>query len=329
MLQPQSQKILATLQPLVKTEMGWLLRLPYHEDGGELYPFVWDGSEQGEFNLWNLLQAEGWSQATNLETVLENWHLPERTGAVNGATWLLPDADEAGILLDEATRAARLEHYRALMDVLQENLSNLQAFQLSPRANHDEEKRDPEVYRTVIVVGQAADGWVGVMPNIPHATPERDFPFRTSPSPASADSSLASALEPQLQASLAQLAPIQVYGYYGGGYNQVHDHKLVYATGATQTAAIEQVLYRAGGAETTMFDGFQFDGFKPKINPDSEQRVQIESLDQFLRRTFSQLRLDRICFWNQERFYISGAISGEQTEDRVGVVVHSQFTYNP
>jgi hypothetical protein len=318
MLQPETQTILEALQPLVKPEMGWVLRLPYHEDGGELFPFVWSASEQGEFNLWNLLQAEGWSKATTLEAALENWSLSDRTGAVNGATWLLPSADEAGILLDEAAKPVRVEHYQALINWLEENLQNLTAFRLSCAADNDS-----DAYSGVIVVGEAADGWFGLAPIIPHATPERDFPFDMDLVVPSMQL-LSSPLESQLQAILAQLGTIQIYGYYGGGYNQVHDHKLVYALGTSQAAAIEQVLQLAGGIETKGFNGF-----KPKSDADPEIK-QIESLNHFLRQTFSQLRLDRVCFWNRENFYISGETSsGESTGDRVGVVLRSRFTYNP
>lgn len=313
MLQPETQTILEALQPLVKPEMGWVLRLPYHEDGGELASFVWDRSEQGEFNLWKLLQAEGWSQTATLEAALESWSLPDRTGAVNGETWLLPSDDEAGILLDEATQETRLKHYQALIDWLETNLQNLTVYRLSCAS-----QQDADADSLVIAVGQAADGWLSVAPSIPHATPERDFPFQTS-SVMLPTQPVPSALEPQLQAILDQLGTIRVYGYYGGGYNQVHDHKLVYATGASQTAAIEQVLQTAGGTQTRVFAGF-----KPKTETNSEIQP-IERLDQFLQQTFSQLRLDRIGFWNRENFYISG----EQAGDRVGVVLRSRFTYNP
>lgn len=312
MLQPKSQTILEALQLLVEPEMGWVLRLPYHEDGGELAPFVWDQSEQGEFNLWNLLQAEGWSQATTLKAALESWSLPDRTGAVNGETWLLPN-DEAGILLDEPTQKTRLEQYQALIHWLETNLQDLAVFRLSCAS-----EQDANPYSLIIVVGQAADVWFSIAPSIPHATPERGFPFQTDyiTLPAQA---VSSALEAQLQAMLNQLGTIQVYGYYGGGYNQVHDHKLVYAIGDSETAAAERVLQAAGVTETRAFEGF-----KPKIDTNLEKQP-IERLDQFLQQTFSQLRLDRICFWNRENIYISG----EQAGDRVGVVLRSQFTYNP
>jgi hypothetical protein len=322
MLQPESQTILETLQPLVEPEMGWLLRLPYHEDGGTLYPFVWDGSEQGEFRLWSLLQAEGWSQTTTLNAALENWSLPDRTGTVNGETGLLPSSDQAGILLDAATQKARLALYQALLDWLEANLQNLTAFRLSCTSEQD---ADP--YVAVIVVGQAADVWLSVAPSIPHATPERSFPFQAGAVPVSSQSAV-SQLEPQLQISLEQklnqLGVIRVYGYYGGGYDQMHDHKLVYATGISQTAALEQVLHIAGAIETKTFDHFQ-----PKVDADAEAKP-IEALDHVLHQAFSHLRLDRICFWNREHFYISGEChTDEQASDRVGVVLRSRFTYNP
>ena len=46
----------------------------------------------------------------------------------------------------------------------------------------------------------------------------------------------------------------------------------------------------------------------------------------FLEKAFPELLLYRFCFWDYEHLYIIG---NKGKCDRVGISLHSQFTYNP
>jgi hypothetical protein len=315
---PQPEQLQTNLQKLISPEMGYQLQFPNHEDGGELKPFVWDTSQQGEFSPLNLLRALGCFHNLEQASVLNKWLTPEQVGAVNGEAWLLPEADPVKILLDDSAKAARLQLYQALLQRLHNDLQSLQAFELSwaSEASETGDSAGDSNYSFALLVGQAAKSWLAVSPNVPHATViDENAPLRLAPIPA-ADP------EPPtpLQAALEQLHPIQLYGYYSGGYNQIHDYHLIAASDDTLDRAIERALLKAG-----LLERFQFEGFQPNAEP----AQPFEQLAEYLRQHFSDLSVYRFSFWNNEHFYIVGEGSGQNQGNWGGVVLHSRFTYNP
>ncbi|MEH2254447.1 MAG: hypothetical protein V7K33_34190 [Nostoc sp.] len=48
-MQPKTEQIIGTLQVIIEPESGF--KLPGHEDGGSIFPFIWEASKQGEFNI--------------------------------------------------------------------------------------------------------------------------------------------------------------------------------------------------------------------------------------------------------------------------------------
>jgi hypothetical protein len=329
------EQLLSQLQSLIEPEMGYQLQFPNHEDGGELEPFIWNIEQQGQFTLLGLLQSQGWlhelEPATLLDSVLNKWTAPEQVGSVNGEAWIVPEDDPAKILLDDNTKATRLQLYQTLLQHLQTDLQHLQAFELS--CNSD--------YSLVILVGQrseptheqanseqtkpesAAHQWLCLAPSVPHATAiDQNAPLQMVAVP---NPSTIPKLSAPIQTALEPLQPVQLYGYYGGGYNQVHEYRLITASGNTQEQAMEQALFAAG-----LLEQFKFEAFKP-----SDQKKQFERLTHFLQENFSDLQVYRVSFWNDEHFYIVGKYiigkNNAETENAIwgGVVLHSKFTYNP
>lgn len=315
--QPQKNmhpdQLLQTLQSLIDDEMGWYLRFPNHEDGGELEPFVWDADQQGELTPLKLMQSEGWVQEFEVDAVLGKWLAPERVGSVNGEQWLVPDRDRAEILIHHTAKAERAQLYQELMMLLQAQLQNLQALQFS----HDSD------YALVALVGQSAGQWLCVAPSVPHATQiDADSPIQftsAGQSPIEAISAAAE-LEAQVQTFLSRLSTIRLYGYYGGGYNQTHDYKLIEGIGNSSEQAIEQAIRQAGLLEIGRFEALQ-----PSDNA-GEWANQFQQLNQFLQQTFAERWLYRFSFWNYEHFY---AIGQDVDSNWGGVVLRSRFTYNP
>lgn len=301
-----------TLQTLIDSKMGWYLRFRDHEDGGALEPFVWDVAEQGKFTPFKLIQAEGWMQTLEVAEVLERWLVPERVGSVNGEQWLIPAQDRTGILLNQTTEADRAQVYQEVVDLLQAQLQNLQAFQLS--VNSD--------YALVILVGQTTDQWLCVAPLVPQATTiDAASPIQmASGIPDSTQTATATASEAQVQALLSRLGSIQVYGYYGGGYDQVHAYGLIEASGSSMEQAVEQAISRAGLMRT-----YRFTGFQPRNDADGWLE-QFQQLDRFLQQAFAERWVYRFSFWNDEHFYIVGQ---DDDGNWGGVVLRSRFTYNP
>ncbi|MEA5596485.1 hypothetical protein [Rivularia sp. UHCC 0363] len=63
----ETNKILETLELLL--ESCPCINIPGHEDGGYIYPFVWEKSKQGEFNALNLSLSKGWLQPTDHDAI--------------------------------------------------------------------------------------------------------------------------------------------------------------------------------------------------------------------------------------------------------------------
>lgn len=320
-MQSDAENLSSSLQSLVESNLGEQLRFPNHEDGGELEPFIWNVAEQGEFCPWQLLRQEGWLHEIDQATVLEKWLAPEQVGSVNGEQWLLPELDRAGILLNSATQTDRSQLYQDLLALLQAQLENLQAFELSCDAD----------YSLVILVGQlkppdaaSTAAWICLSPLVPHATRiDTDAPLKMSAVPATESALENLAAQPQqtqiqaeITAILARLGTIKLYGYYGGDYEQMHDYRLVDAAGETLEQAVEQALIQAGLLEIYQFEAFQPDG----------DSAQFKRLEKFLQKTFSERWIYRFSFWNYEHFYVIGQ---DAAGNWGGVALRSRFTYNP
>lgn len=321
-MQPEAEQLLARLQERVESDLGWLLRFPNHEDGGELQPLVWDETAQGPLSPIALLQSRGWLQlesdlADATDRLLEAWWLPEQVGAVHGARWLVPEVDRAGILLDPTQQAARKQQYERLLQELAVQLPEAQIWRLS----YDAE------YELRLLVGPLRDqpeSWIGIAPWVPVATPDRDAPirFEAAVPMESAEQSVEQSAEQSAELATAiELGEVQIYGYYGGGYDQVHRSGLVQATGKNRDQAIEQVLRRAGFWQTGRFVGLA-------EGANAEERDRLAGLMAELERLSdrSDLTVYRFSFWNQEQVYVLGHLNASIWG---GVELSSRFTYNP
>lgn len=137
-----------------------------------------------------------------------------------------------------------------------------------------------------------------------------------------------SEVETKIAQMLKEFLPIKTYGWYGGGYENIHDYKLIYAVGNTHDIAMEQALFQAGLIST-----YRFECFELSLQLDSYDKLEAQEiserfahLNQFLKQTFSEVLLYRICFWDYEHVYLLG---NSNFDDKVGMIIRSQFTFNP
>lgn len=308
-MHPETEQLLGTLEVILEKRFGF--RLHCHEDSATMNPYAWDAT-QGTFTPLRVIQSEGWITLTDPEVAVANWQWSEHSGVAAKAIFSRLTDDE-NILLDDVTKSKRSNKYQALLELLKANLEKLQAFTLSCNPG----------YSLSIVVGQITEQrWICFSPSVPHET---GF-YGKAEMKGSAEEIL-SGIEVQIHAVLKELSSIKVYGWYDGGYNNVHDYQIVYAIGNSRDKAIEQGLAVAGLVEIHKFERFelgQLCAYFDEGAKEFEERCQ--HLNQFLSHTFPELRLYRFCFWDYENLYILGQSA---TEDRVGIVIHSQFTYNP
>ncbi|MCC5665862.1 hypothetical protein LC653_18525 [Nostoc sp. CHAB 5784] len=154
-MQPETEQILGTLQVIVEPYLT--IDLPGHENGGTIIvPFVWDVSEQREFNVINLCLANGWLQLTDVDKRIKSWQ--EMEYAKSFYNFFL-GVEEENI---------RKNKFESLLQLLHINLQNLEFFY------QDLESFSSMPYscsRGVIlpglVIGRTEDGaWICICPTV-------------------------------------------------------------------------------------------------------------------------------------------------------------------
>lgn len=308
-LQQIAQQIAQQIQP----QMGAALLFPGHEDGAQLEPFSWDAAAQGEFSSLSLMRAAGFCQEMTLAEMFEAWQNPEQVGAVGGESWLLPERDPAQILLSPETQASHQAVDTELLSLLESRLQNLSGLKFGC----------DECYAFVLLIGQLGESWIAIGPTVPVATDRRPetSPLSLTPLAAQPESAAlpdaTAMLQLQIQALLTRRGSAQIYGYYGGGYNQTHEYRLVQATGQTEAEAVQLLMQATGLLRLS-----QFEAFGPSANA-----AQFEPLAEMLRVAKAQVY--QFSFWDWEQIYLLGEAGEAAPGSRIGVVLRSRFTYNP
>ena len=312
-MQPETEQIFATLELLLDGNLAF--NLPGHEDGGQISPFIWDGSNSGDFNVLNLCRANGWLKLTDVDVIIKDWqemnymkHFPDSS-------------------LNPKQKKDLIHQFESLFQVLNSNLNNLEAYILNSPHSY--------VSNPGVVIGTTKDeDWICISPtvytetNIPQEQISRS-PLTNSVNPQLLSETMLTILS-TIQAITTEIGAISLNGDFGGGYMYDYTYQIVYAIAATKESALEQALQASGMLEVAQFDGFLRDRkyledwyFNYDINEISRN---YENINQFLSQAFSKVFMYKLSFWNEENIYMIGQASGG---DWTGIYINSQFVYNP
>lgn len=220
-MEPETEQRLATLEVLLEKEIYY--SLPCHEDRATLQPYAWDATTKGEFTPLNLIKSEGWIIKTDPEIAFANWLWIEQNGLASSRIHVY-DRDPDRFLLDEPSKNKRYQQYSNLLDLLTEEIKDLQAFNFSYNS----------YYSLSVVVGRVPDNqrWICLSATVPQETPKFiDELIYCSPYKETKQSNLEAEKLPQFEITindiLKELGDIKIYGYYDGGYNQIHSHSII------------------------------------------------------------------------------------------------------
>jgi hypothetical protein len=332
----QTQRLLATIEVIQDPSLTF--SLPYHEDSAPWKPWVWDSDVHGEFSPLNLAQQEGWLEVTDPEIALKHWQFSEQQGlAGEGILECDPSCiedDDAKILQDEPSRKQRSDAYEQLLAWIEKHLSNLQATLVKCHSG----------YTWAFVVGKLSNGqWLALAPNVPNETPCYVTPMNTPRDPSDhrdrdiivSDLPTTEQTEqfsdPQLDQILSSLGAIKIYGWYDGGYNHTHDYRLVLAQDTSKALAIEQLFRATGFLEVYSFEQFNLGEQLAGYGDDHGKRLgdRYQHFNQFLAEMLPTAQMYCFCFWDYEHIYLIDTPNKEVNRDCVGIVLRSQFTYNP
>lgn len=331
-MNPQTEQIFATLELLLEEQI--ICRLPYnHTSNWE--PFLWDFFIQGNsLDVFSLLKNEGWIQFSDIENAIESWQEIEQRGTPtrndNYAESRLDDE-----WYEEIRNTTEFSHrkiiYTKLAKSLQENLNNLQIYQLSCNSDYD------EGYFQYIIVGQIENGdWICVTSTVPRETP--DFEDILVSEKVNFDSNQMPICESsityknQVENILEALTPITICGHYDGGYDHSYEHQMLCRVGATQNQVIKEALISSGLLQISHFK---------KFYPDSQEYIftdysgreegtilfeKYQHLNKFLNAKLPELIMYKFNFWNYTHVFIVGQ---SVDDDWVGLSLKSEFDYNP
>ncbi|MEH2368117.1 hypothetical protein [Nostoc sp.] len=321
-MQPETEQILGTLQVIVEPYLT--VDLPGHENGGTIVPFVWDVSEQGEFNVINLCLANGWLQLTDVDKRIRSWQKMEYAKSFYD------------FYLGVEEENLRKNIFEYLLQFLHINLQDLEAFL------QDLESFSSMPYscsRGVVlpglVIGRTTDGtWICICPTVYKETAIPQELIYRSPLSQSTSSQLFAEntlnLISQLEAITSELGIISLEGDLGGGYYYNYDHQIVYDVAVSKELAFEQAFQKAGILELKQFHslyqdknylGEYYEGYKLE-----KVFAKYEQINNFFKQTFSEVIMYRFSFFTQEHIYIIGQ---NNPGDRVGLYLNSEFVYNP
>lgn len=308
------KKILGTLEILL--ESCPCINIPGHEDGGYIYPFVWETSKQGEFNVFNLSLSKEWLKLTDDYVVLKNWQQME----------YLISFDESYSDTEEQIQKSNI--ITTLSQLLRNNLQKLESFVV----------KDSYDYPVGLLVGRTIDGdWIGVSPtsytetNIPQKQISRT-PQNHALNTEKIEENTKKLLS-EIETIISEFGAINLESGDWYNYPRDRDYRMVYAIAKTKELAVEKILQVSGMLEISQFHSFYADKkyfqeweFVDELDKQDLMYQKYNQINQFLNQTFSNIMMYRFSFEIFENIYIIGET---KSSDRAGIYIKSEFVYNP
>jgi Nuclease A inhibitor-like protein len=291
--------------------------LPYHEDGGYVYPFIWDSKVQAQFNIFNLCRSNGWIKLTDAALVIKQWDGLGYAQAFNDFS------------LNDGEIEAWQNGIRSLDQSLN-CLNNLQAYDFQLQS---------DVPPNGIILGQTNDGnWIGMTSTVYVASgiPEATLDFTPNTQFSLDIAADRSDILTQIINQISSFQNIKMSGDFGGGYPYSYTHQMVYGIGATRELAWESTLQASGmlkrGKLNTIYQGD--DDLIDRYCDSGEERIndvfgRYKNIVKLLKQELSEPIVYRISSWNSENIYITGEIKNNSQGNLVGMYIKSNFVYNP
>ncbi|MFB2834871.1 hypothetical protein [Floridanema evergladense] len=311
----ETEQLLGTLQLLIEPPLKF--RLPNNHYSSFL-TFVWDSEEKGELDILNLSYIEDWIQLTDIEVALKNWQTVENKGSLD------PDFDpyylrrrNKNYAVDEVTRVKRTQKYQGILELFCSELQEVEVLKFSCS----------RIYSFCVLIGKTqSNDWICISPTVAQETKiENQFSLSDLPEDNSTHqlSEANLVFQTKIEKIIAELEPLTIYGYYGGGYNYSFNYHLVLTGGTTKEKALEKALRQAGMLKIAQFHRFNF---KEIFDEETEAKPRYDLLNRFFQQSFSEKKMISCSFWNWIHIYIIGQT---RTGDWLGVNVESEFDFNP
>lgn len=281
--------------------------------------FVSASKNQKDLNIWELLQSEGFVHQTGLDEAITTWKNLERRGTPTNQK-KCHDCEYAPYRRERKNdswnpyiQVKRFKYYNALKYFLNKSLQNIEVYALFNSCF-----RYGERFKIYMVVGQTSNrDWICLAPTVPDqvwSIYENSYhPNLTWLTSCKSTKPITIDLFDKINKILANLEPLEIYGYYHGGYNYSYNHQIFCTASPKKLKAIELAL-QAG--KMLDFDSFWLDkcfGDRSKVK-------------QFMREYLKRRKCYVLSFWDIGYAYEIGCT---QSGDWIGVKYRCEFDYNP
>lgn len=294
------------------------------------HPIVWDSSSHGNYSFWALMAFKGFVSRTDVDLAFRHWQLVEAWGAPTD----LKDYEYAP-LRDERKSSDWSEEialrrsitYKNIAQLVETQLDDVQAYRLSvPKGLHGRMEWSHPKFSVSLVVGVLEDGqWLCLLPTVPdqlainrnQRSELDDDAIILGPSRSAAEIPQSAGVE-ALMSLLEALAPIELYGYYHGGYNYSYQHSIVGAISSSKEKAIENALQAAKMLVRKAISVEYVEG--------SQSRSNSRRISQFMNKRLKARTAYSISFFDIACFYELGRTPGN---DWIGTYSMGEFEFNP
>ena len=270
---------------------------------------------------------ESFVNLTDLDLAFAHWQNIEEWGtptnqAENDYEYAPTRSERKNNNWNEAITKERKNYYQQLLQIVKNNLKDLQAYKLSiPKTRQQNFEFGGQFdFSVSIVVAQTPNNhWLCLTPTVPDQV---NYYNRQKKNPAKEPTiiysvELGSETEQviaEIQFILDKITPIQIYGYYHGGYNYTYQHRIVGAIAATKESAIALALQ---SAEMVFIEKTTVEYAGDYRNP---------QLNQFMNKCLGDRTFYDLSFWDAGYTYELGQTP---TGDWLGTCHQKEFEYNP
>lgn len=289
--------------------------------------FVWDSSIRGYFNIWNLLLSERFVYSTEPEKAIKHWRNVEIWGTPTNqkkeCIQYAPFRRERGKRSDNSyLLRERIEYYQALLYFLKKSLQNLQAYILTGYASSSLNLNFEQAEFCIVLGQTVSQDWICLAPTAPDqiwgAYPRAKHPNITSLTSCKSENSDTQDLVEKINKIIARLKPIEIYGYYYGGYDYSYDHQILCTSSSDLASSIELALQAS-----TMLD---IDGEFSLYDDDDNWNNDRDRISRFMHKHLKNRKCFTVSFWDVGYGYDLGCTP---TGDWIGFKEYKEFEYNP
>lgn len=292
--------------------------------------FVWEKSIKGSFNIWKLLNSEGFVRESEPEKAIKHWLQTEFWGTVTS------QKDEEYLYAplrrerrnddwNNYIRQEKINYYQALSYFLKKSLQNLKAYVITGFDNHD--TPGSERFEHYIILGQTqSKDWVCLTPTMvdqvwDYRDSDSDYTDIPSLTACRSENTDTQDIVEKINKIILRIKPRKIYGHYFGGYFYSYYHQLFCTSSSKKYKSIELALQ-----VSSMLNISGKFLFYENCKDESKLCKDIKRIGQFMNRYLKNHNRFTFSFWDVGCGYDIGCTS---TGDWIGFKYEYYFEYNP